>query len=78
MGARCMEPPQAMRGTGRARPQGFGAPFYAVPAPIAVGVAGVAFRFKTGEGPSLAACALLRRGISLMWRAPSRLNAEVP
>lgn len=70
--------PDAPPGAGGARPQGFGAPFDAVPALIAVGAAGVPFRFKAGEVPASAACALLKSGISLMRRAPSRLDAEVP
>ncbi|WP_028996728.1 hypothetical protein [Azohydromonas australica] len=70
--------PDALRGAGRPPPQGFDAPFDAVVALIAVGAAGVPFRFKAGEVPFLTACALPGRGISLMWRAPSRLDAEVP
>lgn len=70
--------PDAVDGAGRPWPQGSGAPFGAVRALIAVGAAGVPCRFKAGETPSLAACALLGLGISLMRRAPSRLDAEVP
>lgn len=70
--------PNAMGGTGKARHQGFGAPFDSVPALIAVDAAVAPFRFKAGVMPSLAACALLNLGISLMRRARSRLSAEVP
>ena len=77
MGTLCVGP-DTVDGAGRPWPQGSGAPFDAVPALIAVGAAAAPFRFKAGEMPSLAACALLNLGISLMRRAPSRLDAQVP
>ncbi len=77
MGAR-REGLAAEDGAAGPRPQSSGAPFDAVPALIAVGTAGMPVRFKAGERPSLAACALLDRDISLMRRAPSRLDPEVP
>jgi hypothetical protein len=65
MGTRCLAT-DATDGPGGPWPQGFGAPFDAVPALIAVGAAVLPFRFKAGEIPSLAACALLNLDISLM------------
>ena len=47
-------------------PQGFGGPFDAVSALIAVGAAVALFRFKVGVMPLLAACALLGLSITVM------------